>query len=574
MDAAWGVSVFQFRDEDWKAHGNQTGFVEVIGLARKVRLSSHAVSVIVISEDLTFLTSFAERSLKGRLFVWTTRLLLVTRLALSDLRKVLSTRWTFSMMNTVALNVEENGRSSLYTHLPYSPEGAQIYKLGSWSQQFRLFLRSSFEIFPEKYDNFHGGYVNITSGVWAPFWDEKEVMAADGSKVKEYSGSDFMALDTIAKALNFRIRQVPTKDFVEVTQRVEERVSFIASIYYVVLVNRLERHDFTYTYQFSYESFCLSKPGLRPQWESLYYPLAHQVWAGTMTVLVIVPVVFVVIAHLRSRWDNVRTLDFCKLSLEVFKTFVGQNLTQSAFKTTSARLLITAWLVFSFIIGVAYRGNLTAYLTLPVYPPRPETVAELVETVERINMPSYGHDWKAFFTNSDSPVFQALGRLLFIGPSVHEGLNLVLEKNHALLCSLRYLEYTIAQDFTDVNGQTKLYIGRNPIFPSPAAWPIPHDAPYKPQLDRYLMAFAESGLYNKWIEDLIEIARRESSKKQEQQKKKEQGREHLDSGPRPLTVKHMQGPLMLLGFGLGAALLVFLAEFSLYWGFLCALRLS
>lgn len=63
--------------------------------------------------------------------------------------------------------------------------------------------------------------------------------------------------------------------------------------------------------------------------------------------------------------------------------------------------------------------------------------------------------------------------------------------SHALLCSLRYLEYTIAQDFTDVNGQTKLYIGRNPIFPSPAAWPIPHDAPYKPQLDRYLMAFAE-----------------------------------------------------------------------------------
>ncbi|ROT85936.1 Variant Ionotropic Glutamate Receptor [Penaeus vannamei] len=327
----------------------------------QVRLSSHAVSVIVISEDLTFLTSFAERSLKGRLFVWTTRLLLVTRLALSDLRKVLSTRWTFSMMNTVALNVEENGRSSLYTHLPYSPEGAQIYKLGSWSRQFRLFLRSSFEIFPEKYDNFHGGYVNITSGVWAPFWDEKEVMAADGSKVKEYSGSDFMALDTIAKALNFRIRQVPTKDFVEVTQRVEERVSFIASIYYVVLVNRLERHDFTYTYQFSYESFCLSKPGLRPQWESLYYPLAHQVWAGTMTVLVIVPVVFVVIAP--SEVDGT-TSELC----------LQNNLGPSSDHGVAR---------FLFIIGVAYRGNLTAYLTLPVYPPRPETVAELVETVER-----------------------------------------------------------------------------------------------------------------------------------------------------------------------------------------------
>lgn len=80
------------------------------------------------------------------------------------------------------------------------------------------------------------------------------------------------------------------------TRKVEERVSFIASIYYVVLVNRLERHDFTYTYQFSYESFCLAKPGLRPQWESLYYPLAHQVWAGTVTVLVIVPLVLLVVS--------------------------------------------------------------------------------------------------------------------------------------------------------------------------------------------------------------------------------------------------------------------------------------
>ncbi|XP_047485596.1 uncharacterized protein LOC125036762 [Penaeus chinensis] len=383
MDAPLGVSVFQLRDGDWKALVNQSRFSDVIGLARKVRLSSHTVSVIVVSEDLTFLTSFAERSLEGRLFVWTTRLLLVTRLALSDLRDVLSSRWTFSMMNTVALNVEENGRSSLYAHMPYSPMGSQCYKLGSWSRKFRLFLRSPLEIFTEKYENFHGGYVNITSGVWSPFWDEKEVTAADGSKVKEYGGSDYMALDTIAKALNFRIRQVPTKDFVEVTQRVEERVSFIASIYYVVLANRLERHDFTYTYQFSYESFCLAKPGLRPQWESLYYPLAHQVWAGTVTVLVIVPLVLAVMAHLRGRWDAVRTLDICKVFLEVFKTFVGQNLTQSTFKTTSARLVVTAWLVFSFVIGVAYRGNLTASLTLPVYPPRPETVAELVETVER-----------------------------------------------------------------------------------------------------------------------------------------------------------------------------------------------
>ncbi|XP_042866394.1 uncharacterized protein LOC122249515 [Penaeus japonicus] len=372
LDATWGVSIFELQDDERNAHVNQSRFSELIGFARELRLSSRSVSVIVVSEDLTFLTLFAERSLKGRLLVWTTRLLLVTRLRLSELRAVLSSHWTFSMMNTGALNVEEGE----------SLEGAQMYSLGYGYPGKRFVLRSPLGIFPEKYENFHGAYVNITSGVWAPFWDEKEVVAPDGSKVKEYSGSDYMALDTIAKGLNFRIRQVPTKDFVEVTKRVEERVSFISSIYYVVLANRMERHDFTYTYQFSYESFCMAKPGLRPQWESLYYPLTHRVWAATLTVLVIVPVALVTMAHIRG-WDVASTSDVGKVVLEVFKTFVGQNLTHSVFKTTSARLVASAWLVFSFVIGVAYRGNLTASLTLPVYPPRPETIAQLVETVDR-----------------------------------------------------------------------------------------------------------------------------------------------------------------------------------------------
>lgn len=47
---------------------------------------------------------------------------------------------------------------------------------------------------------------------------------------------------------------------------------------------------------------------------------------------------------------------------------------------SSTRMVLAAWLIFSFIVGTVYRGNLTASLTVPKYPPRAETLAELVDT--------------------------------------------------------------------------------------------------------------------------------------------------------------------------------------------------
>ena len=62
--------------------------------------------VVVVSEDPVFLVDFAEWSLRGRLLVWATKLLVVTRLVVRHLETLLPTYWTFSMMNAVFLNLE------------------------------------------------------------------------------------------------------------------------------------------------------------------------------------------------------------------------------------------------------------------------------------------------------------------------------------------------------------------------------------------------------------------------------------------------------------------------------------
>lgn len=61
---------------------------------------------MVASDDLTFLAAFAEVSDKGRLIVWETRLLVVTRLDIARLRSLL-VYWNFSMMNTMILRIED-----------------------------------------------------------------------------------------------------------------------------------------------------------------------------------------------------------------------------------------------------------------------------------------------------------------------------------------------------------------------------------------------------------------------------------------------------------------------------------
>ena len=71
-----------------------------------MRLLSWCTMVLMVSHDPDFLVAFAELSLKGRLLVWATKLVVVTRLTLPDLQALLPDYWTFSMMNTIFFNME------------------------------------------------------------------------------------------------------------------------------------------------------------------------------------------------------------------------------------------------------------------------------------------------------------------------------------------------------------------------------------------------------------------------------------------------------------------------------------
>ncbi|KAK7076227.1 hypothetical protein SK128_028322 [Halocaridina rubra] len=137
----------------------------------------------------------------------------------------------------------------------------------------------------------------------------------------------------------------------------------------------------------------------------------------------------------------------------------------------------------------------------------------------------------------------------------------------------RYLELQIAEHFTKADGNSELYVGREGVLPGMNAWPIPHDAPYKENFDKVINAIIEAGLYNKWMKDMLDQARNEGRQKrralQEKLKEEEdsggiQMNDDSNSGrnvARPLTIIHLQGPLLLIIIGLGSAGVIFLFEF-------------
>ncbi|XP_042892352.1 uncharacterized protein LOC122266619 [Penaeus japonicus] len=339
------VGIFEVLPGSSDNSSDESELSDAVAEARKLRKLSPCVTILLLSDDPAFLASFAESSLRGRLLVWATRLLVVTRLPLQELRRLLSSHWTFSMMNAMVLNQEEQ------------PDEATFY----------------------------GSRVNVTALPYTPHWVEEVVVKADGTSSKIYGGTDYFLLSTIAEALNFSIHVLETKSWDEVATRVEERVSFMASVFHNVLPQRLERYDYSYTYEYGSLDFCVAMPGLRPQWQSLYYPLSDLVWASVLVVLVGVFLSLYVMNRLNWDGKSSSTNGFGRVAEAVFGMLMWQSVVMNMARNNGSRVLVMAWMIFVFIIGTVYRGNLTAALTLPKYPPRVETLLQLVNTFESSN---------------------------------------------------------------------------------------------------------------------------------------------------------------------------------------------
>lgn len=70
------------------------------------RIRTRCLTVLVVSDQKSFLNLLADRALRTRLLGWSTKLLVLTQLDYQDLEETISCHWTFIMMNVMFLNME------------------------------------------------------------------------------------------------------------------------------------------------------------------------------------------------------------------------------------------------------------------------------------------------------------------------------------------------------------------------------------------------------------------------------------------------------------------------------------
>ncbi|XP_063875872.1 uncharacterized protein LOC135108640 isoform X2 [Scylla paramamosain] len=525
----------------------------------RLRLLSWCVTVVVMSNDPSFLAAFAEASDNERLLLWETRLLVITSLDMPLLRRLLQDYWSFSMMNAMFLTskAEENHeRCQLYVHLPYSPAGAQVVRVGSWSTAHGLIPLDGYTFFPEKYNNFHSMSINVTWFPMPPYFEEIESHLKT-NQMASFTGRGYRMLEVIAEALNFTINVMPFENWNVVRENIISRKAFIRPIKLAILPRFEKLYDFTMFIERATLGFTMTKPTIKPNWQSLSHPLQPEVWGSVVATVLLA---FIVLMWMNSSGENKESETWLVVR-QVVGTLLDEAITGELPRKSSTRVMLTAWLIFSFIVGTVYRSNLTASLTAPKYPRRAETLADLVATGAKIAMPPDMVNFVIGFKKSDSKLFKAVSERAEFVASFKEGIEQVSHKHKAYIYERLNMKALIAEHFTNQRGFTPLYVARDNILAGYCGWPLAPNTPFKTHLDRYIMDFHGGGLIEKWTTLVLEKAGFDS--RQRQSKTEESSSESLqdtDKVTMALTLVHMQGPLFLFIAGALLSLAVFLGE--------------
>ncbi|XP_064122718.1 uncharacterized protein LOC135226960 [Macrobrachium nipponense] len=189
-------------------------------------------------------------------------------------------------------------------------------------------------------------------------------------------------------------------------------------------------------------------------------------------------------------------------------------------------------------------------------------------------MPSFGATIRDILKESTSDSRRALGNMMELGFEIKEGLDLTLKYRYPYLDSLRYLQHQLALHYTEADGTSPFYVGRERLMTTPNGWPIPHDAPFKDVFDFVILALDEGGIFNKWMKDWLDKAKKAGRLEKRRQMmephltpgESTSGKTSEQEGPTALTIVHLQGPLLIWGIGLSVSGIAFTGEyFALYY---------
>ncbi|XP_045587478.1 probable glutamate receptor [Procambarus clarkii] len=484
------------------ANLTKTQFSWMTEEAGRVRQVSWCVTVVVVSDDLTFLTAFAQWSLKGRLLVWSTRLLVVTCLPLHHLH-VLHT--LLSMTNSMLLVVEETligVRCSGFVSLPYSPRGAKGLKVASWTAQQGLVLTSSLHLFPDKFSRF------IERPSLKIAVDQAHLMSTNirlGRREDE-------TLEYLGQGLNFTYKYMIPSDGLRagvVDMVVKQEADFaLGPLGVSPALASVVDFMWPITIQYSRILGTRGRPEIDP-W-GFVFPLEPPVWAATMTTLLMLSFTlflalsFLSITHIATEGNWERD------SFRLISALLQQDCVVSG-RWWWRRLVFLLWMMMAAQVLVkSYSGNLMSGLAVRHIKQPYQTLRSVVDDPSAIMM---------WFTDSkDSQnlnsvqsgiyreVFEAGSKGRIEYRNIYEFLQnvsaLLSDGRHVLIGNEILLNIIISKEFSRT-GNCYYYLSRERLLPSLLVSIGQKNSPLVPALSKRILTLTEFGLYNQWVKTRI-----------------------------------------------------------------------
>ncbi|XP_069951463.1 glutamate receptor ionotropic, delta-2-like [Cherax quadricarinatus] len=464
--------MFELTGGDQDGNLTQGRITRAVDYARQLRQVSWCVTAVVVSDDKDFLAAFVEVSLKGRLLVWSTRLLAVTRLPLPQLDHI---HTTFSMTNSMLLvldNLPRSLRSTVYLQLPYSPQGARMLKIAFWTPQRGLVLTSHLSLFPEKFSKFQSGASLVV--VAEEYQPHAALKQGDGQgQPLSFTGPMINLLDLLAISLNFTYTFVRPPDGSWGTQQADGTWTGMVGIVkreeadiglgpFGMSAMRAGVVDYTRPILVDYLRILGGCGRLEVDPWGFLLPLAPLVWGATMAVLLLL----LVIVLMLSKYYAFDTSNLKGSSRDIYFKYLRVLLQQDTLVTAVNiwwdRVALMMWMLLMLVLSRSYCGNLMSLLAVR-YIPQPYQALRLLVHSPAIMIWEASTVYVQYITSVPSGTFhdiaatRKVGRLIYQhGYEFPKSMDTVVRRgSHVIIVEDLTIKVLMAQDFS-LTGCTKI----------------------------------------------------------------------------------------------------------------------
>ncbi|XP_042222822.1 glutamate receptor 2-like [Homarus americanus] len=212
---------------------------------------------------------------------------------------------------------------------------------------------------------------------------------------------------------------------------------------------------------------------------------------------------------------------------------------------SGCRPFLICWWLATLVLSTSYVSNLIAFITVPGQPNKIRTLKELVESHHPLYIADYGSFIPSYMATSNDPLYLKMSQKLNYLLEYSDIIDQVYQSEAAFLEGTNYIEF--------LNIPFEYYYVREVICPVHVAWAFQKGTPWVYVFNRYLTRIKESGLSDKWRQDVVKNFRLSRGKSPWTKKSK-------DTSQRALSLTDLLSSFFILVPGIIAALFTFIIE--------------